>query len=67
VWLMLADLSSRYRWQTPSPTECLKMSYYMGPHEEALIPTTRGPAEAAASQLGLGVRRKKRSRALRHN
>ena len=38
VWLMLADLSSRYRWQTPSPTECLKMSYYTGPHEEALIP-----------------------------
>jgi hypothetical protein len=38
VWLMLADLSSRFRWQTPSPTECLKMSYYTGPHEEALIP-----------------------------
>ena len=38
VWLMLADLSSRYRWQAPSPTECLKMSYYTGPHEEALIP-----------------------------
>jgi hypothetical protein len=38
VWLMLADLSSRYRWETPSPTECLKMSYYTGPHEEALIP-----------------------------
>jgi hypothetical protein len=38
VWLMLADLSSRYRWQTPSPTECLKMSYYTGPHEDRLIP-----------------------------
>ena len=25
-------------WQTPSETECLKMSYYTGPHEEALIP-----------------------------
>jgi hypothetical protein len=35
---MLADLSSRYHWQTPSPTECLKMSYYTGPHEECLIP-----------------------------
>jgi hypothetical protein len=38
VWLMLADLSSRYRWQVPSPTECLKMSYYTGPHEDQLIP-----------------------------
>jgi hypothetical protein len=38
VWLMLADLSSRFRWESPSPTECLKMSYYTGPHEEALIP-----------------------------
>ena len=38
VWLMLADLSSRFRWQTPSPTECLKMSYYTGPHENRLIP-----------------------------
>jgi hypothetical protein len=38
VWLMLADLSSRYRWQAPSPTECLKMSYYTGPHEDRLIP-----------------------------
>jgi len=38
VWLMLADLSSRYRWQTPNPAECLKMSYYTGPHEEVLIP-----------------------------
>jgi hypothetical protein len=38
VWLMLAGLSSRYRWQIPSPTECLKMSYYTGPHEDRLIP-----------------------------
>jgi hypothetical protein len=38
VWLMLADLSSRFRWQSPSPTECLKMSYYTGPHEDRLIP-----------------------------
>ena len=38
VWLMLADLSSRYRWQAPSPTESLKMSYYTGPHEDRLIP-----------------------------
>jgi hypothetical protein len=35
---MLADLSSRYRWQTPIPTECLKTSYYIGPHEDRLIP-----------------------------
>ena len=38
VWLMLADLSSRYRRQAPSPTESLKMSYYTGPHEDRLIP-----------------------------
>ena len=38
VWLMLAHLSSRYRWQAPSATECLKMSYYTGPHEDQLIP-----------------------------
>ena len=38
VWLMLADLSSRYRWQAPSPAESLKMSYYTGPHEDRLIP-----------------------------
>jgi len=35
---MLADLSSRYRWQIPIPTECLKMSYSTGPHEDWLIP-----------------------------
>jgi hypothetical protein len=38
VWLMLAHLSSRYRWRAPSATECLKMSYYTGPHEDRLIP-----------------------------
>ena len=38
VWLMLADLSSHFRRQTPNPTECLKMSYYTGPHEDRLIP-----------------------------
>ena len=38
MWLMLAHLSSRYRWRAPSATECLKMSYYTGPHEDRLIP-----------------------------
>lgn len=38
VWLLLADLASRYGWQTPNPIETIKMSYYTGPHEEALEP-----------------------------
>ena len=38
VWLMLADFGSRYKWQTPSPVEALKMSYYTGPHEDTLVP-----------------------------
>lgn len=31
VWLLVADLAWRYKWQTPSPVEALKMSYYTGP------------------------------------
>jgi len=38
VWLLLADLASRYRWEAPKPIETIKMAYYSGPHEEALIP-----------------------------
>lgn len=36
VWLLLADLASRYQWQIPSSTECLKMSYYTAAHDEGL-------------------------------
>ena len=50
VWLMLADLSSRYRWQTPSPTECLKMSYYTGPHEDRPDPASAYDCRAARPQ-----------------
>ena len=38
VWLLLADLASRYRWEVPKPMETIKMAYYTGPHEDALIP-----------------------------
>ena len=38
VWLLLADLASRYRWDAPRPVETIKMAYYSGPHEDALIP-----------------------------
>lgn len=38
VWLLLADLASRYRWEAPKPIETIKMAYYSGPHEDGLIP-----------------------------
>jgi hypothetical protein len=38
VWLLLADLALRYRWESPKPIETIKMAYYSGPHEDALIP-----------------------------
>ena len=38
VWLLLADLASRFSWETPNPVESLKMSYYTGPHEQDLAP-----------------------------
>jgi hypothetical protein len=38
VWLLLADLGSRYRWEAPKPLETIKMAYYSGPHEDSLIP-----------------------------
>jgi hypothetical protein len=38
VWLLFADLASRYPQDNPSPAESLKMSYYTGPHEDGLIP-----------------------------
>jgi hypothetical protein len=38
VWLLLTELALRYRWQAPKPVEAIKMAYYSGPHEDALIP-----------------------------
>jgi hypothetical protein len=38
VWLLLAGLSSHFNWTTPSATAALKMSYYTGPSDIALIP-----------------------------
>ena len=38
VWLLLAGLSLRFNWATPSPTAALKMSYYTGPSKLTLIP-----------------------------
>jgi hypothetical protein len=38
VWLLLADLASRYRWEAPKPLETIKMAYYSGPHEDPLVP-----------------------------
>ncbi len=38
VWLLLADLASRYRWEAPKSIETIKMAYYSGPHEDSLVP-----------------------------
>lgn len=38
VWLLLAGLASRYHWSKPDPAEALRMSYYTGPNELALMP-----------------------------
>jgi hypothetical protein len=38
AWLMLADLSSRMSQPVASPIEALKMSYYTGANEDALVP-----------------------------
>jgi hypothetical protein len=38
AWLLLAGLTSRYRWSKPEPAEALKMSYYTGPSELRLMP-----------------------------
>ena len=36
VWLLIAELAARYAWQSPSPIEAMKMSYYTGPEQRAL-------------------------------
>jgi len=38
VWLIMADFASRSGGRDPNPSESLKMSYYTGPNEDALIP-----------------------------
>jgi hypothetical protein len=38
VWLLLAGLSARFHWDTPSGNAALKMSYYTGPSEISMIP-----------------------------
>jgi hypothetical protein len=42
VWLLLAELASRYGQKTPNPIETVKMSYYTGPREDALEPLRLG-------------------------
>ncbi len=38
MWLVVASLGSRYGWPMPKPAEALKLSYYTGPNETALVP-----------------------------
>jgi hypothetical protein len=38
VWVLLAGLAARYRWSDFNVTEALKMSYYTGPNDGALLP-----------------------------
>jgi hypothetical protein len=38
AWLLLAGLEQRYRSAKSNPAEALKMSYYTGPSEPALMP-----------------------------
>ena len=49
AWLLLAGLASRYGWPKLNATEALKMSYYTGPSDEALMPLRL--RVAAASEL----------------
>jgi hypothetical protein len=38
VWVLLAGLAARYQWPDFNVTEALKMSYYTGPNDGALMP-----------------------------
>lgn len=38
VWLLLAALSQRFRWEGIDPIQALKMAYYTGPSERGIIP-----------------------------
>jgi hypothetical protein len=51
AWLLLAGLASRYRWPNLNATEVLKMSYYTGPSDEALMPL-RLRVAAASEAVG---------------
>jgi hypothetical protein len=37
-WLLISGLAARYRWSKPDPAEALRMAYYTGPSEFALVP-----------------------------
>lgn len=50
VWLLAADLGLRCGWSSPNPAEALRMSYYTGPNEMALMPLR---AELAAQMPAL--------------
>ena len=39
IWLVLAELVSRFDWFNGKASAALRMSYYTGPNEVALIPT----------------------------
>ena len=49
VWLLLAGLASRYHWPNLNATEALKMSYFTGPSDKALIPLRLRVAAASES------------------
>jgi hypothetical protein len=54
VWVLLAGLAARYRWSDFNVTEALKMSYYTGPNEEALLPLRlRLAAQSALDDIEL--------------
>jgi hypothetical protein len=51
AWLLLAGLASRYHWPNLNATEALKMSYFTGPSDEALMPL-RLRVAAASEAIG---------------
>jgi hypothetical protein len=52
AWLLLAGLAARYHWSNLNATEALKMSYYTGPSDEALMPPRLRVAAAAEAISG---------------
>ena len=51
AWLLLAGLASRYHWPSLNATEALKMSYFTGPSDKALMPL-RLRVAAASEAIG---------------
>ena len=51
AWLLLAGLAFHYHWPNFNATEVLKMSYYTGPSDEALMPL-RLRVAAASEAIG---------------